>query len=100
MSANGANVYTEHPTIRTRASTFVHALSRNKVTRYDNASEKVIASHPSGVDVSYCPSVRCARFAKSLRDGSALGEDGHGGLPEIFIQMDEGYENSAARGSR
>jgi len=51
LSANGANVYAEHPVIRTRASTFVQALSRYKVNRYDNAGEKVIASHPSGVDV-------------------------------------------------
>ena len=40
------------------------------------------------------------KVSKSLRDGSTVGEDGHGGLPEIFIQMDEGYENSAARRSR
>ena len=51
LSANEANVYAEHPAIRTRASTFVQALSRYTVNKYDNASEKVIASHPSGVDV-------------------------------------------------
>ena len=37
--------------IRTRASTFVQALSRYTVNKYETASEKVIASHPSGVDV-------------------------------------------------
>jgi hypothetical protein len=47
LSANEANVYAEHPAIRTRACTFVQALSRYTV----NASEKVIASHLSGVDV-------------------------------------------------
>jgi len=51
MSANEANVYAEHPAIRTRASTFVQALSRYTVNKYDNASEKAIASHLSGVDV-------------------------------------------------
>ena len=47
MSANEANVYA----IRTRAPTCVQALSRYTVNKYDNASEKVIASQHSGVDV-------------------------------------------------
>jgi len=51
LSANEANVYAEHPAIRTRASTFVQALSRYMVNKYDNAIEKVIASHLSSVDV-------------------------------------------------
>ena len=51
LSANEANVYAEHPAIRTRASTFVQALSIYTANKYDNASEKVIASHLSGVDV-------------------------------------------------
>jgi hypothetical protein len=49
LSANGANVYAEHPAIRTRASTSVQALSRYTVNKYETASEKVIASHPCSV---------------------------------------------------
>ena len=38
--------------IRTRDSTFVQALSRYTVSiKYETVSEKVSASHPSGVDV-------------------------------------------------